>query len=210
MTEIFRLFRLGLDLSYETDFNQIGYSNFTQSMELEPGTLAMYSSHVPGDKSQQVVLERYASDEAYQRHIDSPHFKAFASLAQKAITSREVVTLTPEIFLQKDEPLRIFGDNNLSVRLATVTVSDSQAFADIVLPEMKVSMDKEAGVLVMYAGTDVDNPDTWYFFEVYKDEAAYEAHRETPHFKDYINRSATFVLDKSLQTLTADMLVNRG
>lgn len=210
MTEIFRLFRLGLDLSYETDFNQIGYNNFTQSMELEPGTLAMYGSHVPGDKSQQVVLERYASDEAYQQHVASPHFKAFAGLAQKAITSREVVTLAPEIFLQKPTALRVLEPNDFSVRLATVTVSDSQAFADIVLPEMKASMDKEAGVLVMYAGTDVDNPDTWYFFEVYKDEAAYETHRETPHFKDYIDRSAAFVLDKSLQTLTADMLVNRG
>lgn len=210
MTEIFRLFRLGLDLAFEADFNQIGYNNFTQSMELEPGTLAMYGSHVPGDKSQQVVLERYASDEAYQQHVTSQHFKAFVGLAQKAITSREVVTLVPEIFLQKPTALRVLEPNDFSVRLATVTVSDSQAFADIVLPEMKASMDKEAGVLVMYAGTDVDNPDTWYFFEVYKDEAAYETHRGTSHFQDYIAKSSSLVLDKTLQVLTGDMLVNRG
>ncbi|WP_165211208.1 putative quinol monooxygenase [Streptococcus tangpeifui] len=210
MTEIFRLFRLGLDLSYETDFNQIGYNNFTQSMELEPGTLAMYGSHVPSDKSQQVVLERYASDEAYQKHVDSPHFKAFAGLAQKAITSREVVTLKPEIFLQKPTALRVLEPNDFSVRLARVTVSDSQAFAAIVLPEMQASMDKESGVLVMYAGRDIENPNTWYFFEVYEDEAAYEAHRGTSHFKDYIAKSSNLVLDKTLQVLTGDMLVNRG
>ncbi|WP_165329254.1 putative quinol monooxygenase [Streptococcus tangpeifui] len=210
MTEIFRLFRLGLDLSYETDFNQIGYNNFTQSMELEPGTLAMYGSHVPSDKSQQVVLECYASDEAYQKHVDSPHFKAFAGLAQKAITSREVVTLKPEIFLQKPTALRVLEPNDFSVRLARVTVSDSQAFAAIVLPEMQASMDKESGVLVMYAGRDIENPNTWYFFEVYEDEAAYEAHRGTSHFKDYIAKSSNLVLDKTLQVLTGDMLVNRG
>lgn len=210
MTEIFRLFRLGLDLDYEEEYKQIGYTNFTQSMAHEPGTLAMYGSHLPEDFSQQVVVERYASEEAYQEHVQSLHFKAFVDLAQKALTSREVVTLVPQLLLQKTTTLRIFDDDQLAVRLATVRVSDSKAFSEIVLPEMQTSMEKEEGVLVMYASTDVDNPDTWYFFEVYQNEAAYEQHIETPQFKDYIERSAKLVLDKQLQTLHGDMLVNRG
>ncbi|WP_162011544.1 putative quinol monooxygenase [Streptococcus sp. S784/96/1] len=210
MTEIFRMFRLGLDLDYEEDYKQIGYTNFTQSMALEPGTLAMYGGHLSEDFSQQIVVECYASEEAYQEHVQSPHFKAFVDLAQKALTSREVVTLVPQLLLQKPTALRIFDDKQLAVRLATVKVSDSNAFSEIVLPEMQTSMEKEAGVLVMYAGTDVDNPDTWYFFEVYQNETAYEQHRETPHFKDYIEQSAKLVLDKQLQTLHGDMLVNRG
>lgn len=210
MTEIFRLFRLGLDLDYKEEYKQIGYTNFTQSMALELGTLAMYGSHLPEDYSQQIVVERYANEEAYQKHIQSSHFKTFVGLAQKVLTSREVVTLVPQILLQKPTALRIFDDKQLAVRLATVTVGDSKAFSEIVLPEMQTSMEKEDGVLVMYAGTDVDNPDTWYFFEVYQNETAYEQHRETPHFKDYIERSAKLVLDKHLQTLHGDMLVNRG
>ncbi|MGT2754575.1 putative quinol monooxygenase [Streptococcus ovis] len=210
MTEIFRMFRLGLELDYEEDYKQIGYTNFTQSMALEPGTLAMYGGHLSEDFSQQIVVECYASEEAYQEHVQSPHFKAFVDLAQKALTSREVVTLVPQLLLQKPTALRIFDDKQLAVRLATVTVRDSNAFSEIVLPEMQTSMEKEAGVLVMYAGTDVDNPDTWYFFEVYQNEAAYEQHRATPYFKDYIEQSAKLVLDKQLQTLHGDMLVNRG
>ena len=210
MTEIFRLFRLGLNLDYEETYKQIGYTNFTQSMALETGTLAMYGSHLPEDFSQQIVVERYASEESYQEHVQSPHFKAFVGLAQKALTSREVVTLVPQLMLQKPTSLRIFDDEQLAVRLATVTVRDSNAFSEIVLPEMQTSMEKEGGVLVMYAGTDVDNSDTWYFFEVYQNEAAYEQHRETPHFKDYIEQTAKLVLDKQLQTLHGDMLVNRG
>ena len=210
MTEIFRLFRLGLDLDYEDEYKQIGYTNFTQSMALETGTLAMYGSHILEDFSQQIVVERYASEEAYQEHVQSPHFKVFVDLAQKALTSREVVTLVPQLLLQKPTALRIFDDEQLAVRLATVTVRDSNAFSEIVLPEMQTSMEKEAGVLVMYAGTDVDNPDAWYFFEVYQNEAAYEQHRETPHFKDYIEQTTKLVLDKQLQTLHGDMLVNRG
>ncbi|MFC5631190.1 MULTISPECIES: putative quinol monooxygenase [Streptococcus] len=209
MTEIFRLFHLGLNLDYEEEYKQIGYTNFTQSMALEPGTLAMYGCHLPEDYSQQIVVERYANEEAYQKHIQSSHFKTFVSLAQKALTSRKVVTLVPQLLLQKTTALQIFDDDQLAVRLATVTVSDNNAFSEIVLPEMQTSMEKEEGVLVMYAGIDVDNPGIWYFFEVYQNEAAYEQHRETPHFKDYIERSAKLVLDKQLQTLHGDMLVNR-
>lgn len=210
MAEIFRVFRLGLDQAYQGEFDQVGYTNFTQSMALEPGTLAMFASHVPDQASQQVVIERYASEAAYQEHVNSEHFKAFANLAQKAITSREVVTLDPKIFLEKPENLRVFGDNDLAVRLARVTVTDSQAFSEIVLPEMATSMEKEAGVLVMYAGTVVDQPNTWYFIELYQDQAAYDSHIQTPHFKTYIEGSQPLLVHKTLQVLTADMLVNRG
>ncbi|WP_303974717.1 putative quinol monooxygenase [Streptococcus merionis] len=210
MAEIFRLFKLGLDQAYSDDYAQIGKDNFIQSIEKEAGTLATYASHVYGDTSKQIVVERYASEEVYQEHIASQHFQAFAELAKKAVTSREVINLVPEIFLQKPQEMRVFEKNDLSVRLATVRVNDNAAFSDIVLPEMRASMEKEPGVLIMYAGRSVDQPDTWYFFEVYQDEAVYEHHRDTAHFKDYIEKSEQFLINKDLQTLTADLLVNRG
>ena len=47
----------------------------------------------------------------------------------------------------------------------------------------------EDGVLAMYAATKQDSPNDWIFFEIYADEAAYQAHRETPHFKDYLKQN---------------------
>lgn len=210
MTEIFRLFRLGLDEEYKKEFQKVGYENFTQSMALEEGTKLMFGGHIPGDFTKQIVVEHYASEEAYEEHIKSPHFKAFADLAKVAFISREMVSLTPKIFLQKSKDFRIFESESLLVKLAIVTVTDSEGFAEIVLPEMRLSMEKEEGVLIMYAGTDVESPNTWYFFEVYQDEKAYELHRETQHFKAYIEESASLVLDKQLHDVILDMLVNRG
>lgn len=36
---------------------------------------------------------------------------------------------------------------------------------------------------------DRDDPTRFYFYEVYRDEAALAAHRETPHFKHYAEKS---------------------
>ena len=36
---------------------------------------------------------------------------------------------------------------------------------------------------------DRDDPNRFYFYEVYRDEAALEAHRQTPHFKLYFEKS---------------------
>ncbi|EJN93824.1 putative quinol monooxygenase [Streptococcus ratti] len=209
MTEIFRLFKLGLDPSFEAQYTQVGRQNFKQSMALEAGTLAMFGAHVENSPLQKIVVERYASEAAYQAHVASSHFKSFAEMAKAAFISRQVINLEPAIFLQKSEPMRNFAAAGLSVRLAQVEVSDSQAFSAIVLPEMRASMETEAGVLVMYAGKDTANPNIWYFFEVYQNEAAYTSHCQTPHFKDYINKTQDLVLNKDLQVLTGEMLVHQ-
>lgn len=40
----------------------------------------------------------------------------------------------------------------------------------------------EPGCLRFNVLQDAKDPDLYYFFEVYKDEAALEAHRKTPHY----------------------------
>lgn len=206
---IFRLFRLGLDTAYADEYMAVGRTNLETSIRQEDGTLAMFANHLEHDFSQQVVVEVYASDEAYQTHVDSAHFQAFATLAKQALTSRQVITLEAHALLQKPEPLRVFETNQLTVRLAHVKVTDNQAFAAIVLPEMTKSMEQEAGVLVMYAGTVVDSPNDWYFYEIYDSKEAYENHRKTKHFKDYIAKSSSLVKTKNVEALTGDSLVTK-
>jgi quinol monooxygenase YgiN len=38
-----------------------------------------------------------------------------------------------------------------------------------------------------------DDPNRFYFYEVYRDEAALEAHRQTPHFKLYAEKTAPWL-----------------
>ncbi len=46
----------------------------------------------------------------------------------------------------------------------------------------------EPGCLRFDVVQDKDDPNRFYYYEVYKDEAALEAHRQTPHFKLYADK----------------------
>jgi quinol monooxygenase YgiN len=50
---------------------------------------------------------------------------------------------------------------------------------------MDASVRGEPGVLALYAVADNDAPSRLRFFEIYADEAAYNAHLESPHFRKY-------------------------
>ncbi|KIX90264.1 hypothetical protein TP70_08500 [Staphylococcus microti] len=210
MAEVFRLFQLGLAEGNDLEYIEVGKQNFKQSIAHEPGTLAMYAAHLPDDVNQKIVVERYKNEEAYQAHVNSTHFHTFKDLGQKVFRTHTVVNLHPKVFLQKNEALRVFEQTDLSVRLATVVVTDSAAFEDIVLPVMKQSIAEESGIFVMYAGTDIENPNTWYFFEIYENETTYKSHIEKSYFKSYIERSRSLVLEKNLQVLVGEMLVNQN
>ena len=47
----------------------------------------------------------------------------------------------------------------------------------------------EPGCLRFDVIQDRDDPNRFYYYEVYRDEAALPAHRETPHFKDYSEKT---------------------
>jgi antibiotic biosynthesis monooxygenase len=83
-------------------------------------------------------------------------------------------------------------------------------FRAVVLDEMKQSVARERGVLAMYAATDAKQPEKWYFFEIYADEAAYQAHRATPHFQNYLKQTADMVQDKNFTEITPALLQNKG
>ena len=46
----------------------------------------------------------------------------------------------------------------------------------------------EPGCLRFDVLQDKDDPHRFYYYEVYKDDAALEAHRQTPHFKLYAEK----------------------
>ena len=73
------------------------------------------------------------------------------------------------------------------VRIADIGVDPAQreAFISAVKEEMDESIRVEPGVLALYAVAEKDSPSRLRFFEVYADEAAYDAHLQSPHFRKY-------------------------
>jgi quinol monooxygenase YgiN len=51
--------------------------------------------------------------------------------------------------------------------------------------ELAAPSKAEAGVLVYQAHRDPENPNVFFFYEQYTDEAAYQAHVESEHFQKH-------------------------
>jgi quinol monooxygenase YgiN len=58
-------------------------------------------------------------------------------------------------------------------------------FLEQVRYDAEHSENDETGCLRFDVIQDKDDPNRFYYYEVYRDEAALEAHRQTPHFKLY-------------------------
>ena len=75
---------------------------------------------------------------------------------------------------------------------------------------MVESLKVEKGVLAMYAATDSHTPNRWYFYEIYASEEAYQLHRQTPHFRDYLRQTAHMSASKNAIPVKPVFLRNKG
>ena len=62
-------------------------------------------------------------------------------------------------------------------------------FLEVVLYDAEHSEKDEPGCLRFDVIRDRDDSNRFYFYEIYRDEAALEAHRQTPHFKLYFEKT---------------------
>ena len=194
------------------EFSRLGRNNFSSSLEKEEGTLFMACAYEKDNPAKKIVFELYEDVAAYQTHAASQHFKTFASFAKDNLKERRVVELAPQILVEKHGDKAFLSEVAVDMRLARLKVdlAHAKAFEAIVAREMKTAVAVEDGVLSLMAARDVSDLSTWYFFEVYSSQEAYDLHRETAHFKDYITESLELVSQKSLFPLSAELLVSKG
>ena len=208
-TTIFNIFELGIQPGKTADYDRVGEHNITTSVGHEPGTLAMYSVKQKANPNMAYMVEVYADQSASEAHRASEPYKAFLKASPTLLTDhKKPYRLTPQFLGDR----RVKQTPKTRTNFVSVTVKPGQndAFRAVVMPEMAQSMKVEPGVLAIYAATAQNNPSQWYFFEVYADEAAYQAHRQSPHFQDYLKRTSELLQDKSFTDITPTLLMNKG
>jgi quinol monooxygenase YgiN len=86
------------------------------------------------------------------------------------------------------------------VRIAELEIDPAQleSYKAVVKEEMEISVRVEPGVLAIYAVAEKGKPTMIRFFEMYADEAAYNAHRESPHFKKYVEATKDMIVSRKL------------
>ena len=83
------------------------------------------------------------------------------------------------------------------------------AFLAAVREEMRESLRVEPGVIALYMVADAEDPNKLTFFDMYTDDAAYDAHCATPHFKKYRETTKEMAVSKKVIRVTPLELCDR-
>lgn len=78
---------------YLEEYIEILKTEAAASVELEPGVLAILPMYQNGHPNQIRILEMYASKEAYQSHLKTPHFLHYKTSTQKMVRSLKLVDM---------------------------------------------------------------------------------------------------------------------
>lgn len=75
---------------------------------------------------------------------------------------------------------------------------EADAFREAILTQARNSLEKEPACRQFEVHIDREDSHRFVLYEVYDDEAAFGAHRETPHYADYNARVTPMVASKSV------------
>jgi quinol monooxygenase YgiN len=65
------------------------------SVRLEPGVIAIFPMYQQSDPTQIRILEIYASPDAYESHLKTPHFQRYKTSTLKMVKSLKLVDMQP-------------------------------------------------------------------------------------------------------------------
>jgi|SRR5665213_3446678 len=65
------------------------------AVRVEPGVLALYAVAEKDNPTHITVFEIYADQEAYRKHLQSPHFKKYKGLTLNMVKSLELIDTVP-------------------------------------------------------------------------------------------------------------------
>lgn len=187
---------LEIDPTQLDRFSVLAEENLRETRHTEPGVLAFYSAGEKDHPNRIRVLEIYADTNAYQAHLQSPHFQKFRTDTSQMVINRQLFEALPVILGAKPQS----PPPDALVRIAELEIDPAQldAYQAIVSEEIEASIRSEPGVFALYAFALKDRPHHLRFYEIYADERAYLLHREAPHFKKYLDTTQTMITARRL------------
>lgn len=207
---VFNIYELGIQQGKSPAYDDVAKNNITTSVVTEEGTLGMYSIKQKANVNIAYMVEIFADSDAYKKHLQSPQYKAFLRRSPEIIKTnhKHKIEVAPQFLGDKKIVQNEETINNFVI--VDVKTQFLDAFKEVVVPEMAQSLKVEDGVLAMYAAIDKEKHNRWYFYEIYASKAAYEAHRNTPHFKDYLKQTAEMTTNKEAVNVLPALLLNKG
>jgi len=76
-----------------TEYNAILKEEAEASVRLEPGVIAIFPMSQKGNPTEVRILEIYASREAYEAHLQTPHFQKYKTTTLEMVKSLKLVDM---------------------------------------------------------------------------------------------------------------------
>jgi quercetin dioxygenase-like cupin family protein/uncharacterized protein (DUF1330 family)/quinol monooxygenase YgiN len=159
-----------------------------------------------GDPPRKMVIIAFDSVEQAKAWYESPAHRALRPIRQRAATSQVYLVEGTPLASAADRPAVAATEQGTAkvVRVAELEIDPAQLekYLAIVKEEMEESIRVEPGVLALHAAAHKDDPTKITFFEMYADEAAYLSHRDSPHFKRYVESTKAMIRARKLMEMT--------
>ena len=94
-TRIVRLAELAIQPDQVQAYTTALKEEIEASIRVEPGVLTLYAVAVKGHPDQIRLFESYSSIDAYQAHLQTPHFKKYKAETQHMVKSLNLIETDP-------------------------------------------------------------------------------------------------------------------
>lgn len=95
--QVVRLAKLVIDSAQLETYNALLKEGIETAVRAEPGVLTLYAVAEKNNPTHITILEIYASTDAYQLHVKTPHFLKYKNSTKDMVKSLELVDTTPLI-----------------------------------------------------------------------------------------------------------------
>lgn len=92
-----RLARLVIDSTQLESYQAFLKEEIATSLRVEPGVLTLYAVAEKNNPSHITILEIYANEEAYKKHIQTPYFLKYKNGTKDMVKSLELIEVNPLI-----------------------------------------------------------------------------------------------------------------
>jgi quinol monooxygenase YgiN len=88
-----RISEIEIDSNYLHEYNTILKEESRASVELEPGVISIFPMFQKENPTQVRILEIYASREAYEAHLKTPHFQEYKTTTLRMVKSLRLIDM---------------------------------------------------------------------------------------------------------------------
>lgn len=98
---VIRIAKLRIDSAQLDKYRAALREGIETAVRVEPGVLMLYAVYDKNDPANVTVFEIYADQEAYQSHVQSPHFLKYKTGTKDMVKSLDLIDVSPIALKEK-------------------------------------------------------------------------------------------------------------